>query len=132
MADLTDFAAIAAQDSGLRVVSTLRADSTIQASIVNAGVCEHPVSGERGVAFVAMGGSRKLANLRARPRVTVVARAGWQWCIVENLRGGRSWTARAPRRRRLIQVKALVSRLGVAGTGVDPVTPRFSGVCSAD
>jgi PPOX class probable F420-dependent enzyme len=83
MADLTDFAAIGAQDNGLCVVSTLRADATIQASVVNAGVYEHPVSGVRGVAFVAMGGSRKLANLRARPRVTVVARATWQWAAAE-------------------------------------------------
>lgn len=83
MADLSDFAAIGAQDDGLCVVSTLRADGTIQASVVNAGVYEHPVSGAGGVAFVAMGGSRKLANLRARPRVTVVARASWQWAATE-------------------------------------------------
>jgi PPOX class probable F420-dependent enzyme len=83
MADLSDFAAIGAQDSGLCVVSTLRADGTIQASVVNAGVYEHPVSRAGGVAFVAMGGSRKLANLRARPRVTVVARASWQWAAAE-------------------------------------------------
>jgi len=83
MTDLSDFAAIGAQDNGLCVVSTLRADGTIQASVVNAGVYEHPVSAERGVAFVAMGGSNKLANLRARPRVTVVARASWQWIAAE-------------------------------------------------
>jgi PPOX class probable F420-dependent enzyme len=85
MADLTDFARIAAEDNGLCVVSTLRADATIQASVVNAGVYEHPVSGVRGVAFVAIGGSRKLANLRARPRVTVVARASWQWAAAEGV-----------------------------------------------
>ena len=83
MADLTDFAGVSAQDNGLCVVSTLRADATIQASVVNAGVLEHPVSGARGVAFVAMGGSRKLANLRARPCVTLVARSGWQWVAAE-------------------------------------------------
>jgi hypothetical protein len=32
-----------------------------------------------------MGGSRKLANLRARPQVTVVARVGWEWVAVEGL-----------------------------------------------
>jgi len=83
MADLSDFASTAAQDGGLCFVSTLRADGTIQASVVNAGVYEHPASGAPGVALVAMGGSRKLANLRARPRVTVVARAGWQWVAAE-------------------------------------------------
>ena len=34
-------------------------------------------------AFVAVGGSRKLAHLRADPTVAVVVRAGWQWTAVE-------------------------------------------------
>ena len=83
MADLTDFARVGAKDSGLCVVSTLRADGTIQSSLVNAGVYEHPTTKVRGVAFVAMGGSRKLANLRLRPRITVVARSGWEWVAAE-------------------------------------------------
>ena len=83
MADLGDFARIGAEDNGLCVVTTLRANGTIQASVVNAGVLAHPVSGESVVGFVAMGGSRKLANLRVRPRVTLVARSGWQWTAVE-------------------------------------------------
>jgi hypothetical protein len=29
------------------------------------------------------GGSRKLVHLRARPRATIVVRAGWQWSAVE-------------------------------------------------
>ena len=55
----------------------------MQASVVNAGVLDHPVSGVRVLGFVAMGGSRKLANLRTRPRVTLVARVGWQWVAAE-------------------------------------------------
>src|SRR5947199_10249516 len=83
MADLADFARVGAEDNALCVVATLRADATIQASVVNAGVLDHPVSGARGVVFVAIGGSRKLHNLRSRPRVTLVARSGWQWVAVE-------------------------------------------------
>jgi PPOX class probable F420-dependent enzyme len=83
MADLGDFARIGAEDQGLCVVTTLRAKGTIQASVVNAGVLDHPVSGVKVVGFVAMGGSRKLVNLRARPRVTMVVRSGWQWVAVE-------------------------------------------------
>jgi PPOX class probable F420-dependent enzyme len=83
MADLGDFARIGAEDQGLCVVTTLRANGTIQASVVNAGVLDHPVSGVKVVGFVAMGGSRKLVNLRARPRVTMVVRSGWQWVAVE-------------------------------------------------
>jgi PPOX class probable F420-dependent enzyme len=82
MADLADFARLAAR-AGLCVVSTLRADATIQSSVVNAGVMDHPVTGRPVVALVARGHSRKLANLRARPRMTAVARDGWQWAAAE-------------------------------------------------
>lgn len=51
--------------------------------MVNAGVLDHPVTGEPVVGFVARGGVRKLANLRSRPRVTVVFRSGWEWLTVE-------------------------------------------------
>jgi PPOX class probable F420-dependent enzyme len=83
MTDLDDFARVAAEDRGLCVVATARRDGTVQASVVNAGVLEHPQDGQRVAALVAAGGSRKLANLRARPSVTVVARSGWRWVAVE-------------------------------------------------
>lgn len=71
------------RDHGLCVLSTLRGDGSIQSSVVNAGVMAHPRTGEPVVALVAIGGSLKLAHLRADPRATVVARAGWQWVTVE-------------------------------------------------
>lgn len=83
MNDLAGFARLVSRDHGLCVVSTLRQDGTIQASVVNAGVFDHPVTGLSTVAFVARGGSRKLANLRARPNTTVVVRAGWEWMAAE-------------------------------------------------
>ena len=83
MLDLVPFAGLVPLDHGLVVVSTARADGTIQASVVNAGVMDHPVSGKPVVAFVAAGAARRLVNLRARPRATVVIRAGWQWAGVE-------------------------------------------------
>jgi PPOX class probable F420-dependent enzyme len=83
MTDLQDFARLVARDHGLCVVSTLRPDSTIQSSLVNAGVLDHPVTGKPVVGLVARGLTRKLANLRARPRTTVVVRAGWEWVAVE-------------------------------------------------
>jgi PPOX class probable F420-dependent enzyme len=64
-------------------VSTLRADGSVQSSVVNAGVLDHPLRGEPVVGLVAVGGSRKLRNLRADPRVTIVVRAGWRWATVE-------------------------------------------------
>jgi len=80
---LEDFARLVQGDHGLVVVSTLRPDMTIQSSVVNAGVLAHPVSGEQVVGLVARGDSHRLAYLRARPRATVVVRAGWQWASVE-------------------------------------------------
>ena len=83
MGDLDAFAELTARDHGLVVVSTIRADGTVQSSVVNAGVIDHPVTGRPVVAFVAAGSAHRLRNLRARPRATVVMRAGWQWAGVE-------------------------------------------------
>jgi hypothetical protein len=77
--ELADFARVAAGDHGLCVASTLRADDTNRSSLVNAGVRDHPTLGHDVAAFVAIGGSRKLTHLRARPRATLTARTGWDW-----------------------------------------------------
>ncbi len=74
--------ALSRDDHGLAVVSTLRADQTIQASLVNAGVVTHPATGAEVLAFVTYG-KVKLANLRARPQLTVTFRNGWSWATVE-------------------------------------------------
>jgi PPOX class probable F420-dependent enzyme len=63
-------------DSGLAIVSTLRADHTIQSSLVNTGIV-----GDR-LAFVTYG-QVKLANLRARPQLSVAFRNGWKYATVE-------------------------------------------------
>jgi PPOX class probable F420-dependent enzyme len=83
MTDLEVFAKLVPLDNGLVVVSTSRANGTIQSSVVNAGVLDHPISGKSVVAFVAAGSSKRLVNLRVRSRATVVIRAGWQWAGVE-------------------------------------------------
>jgi PPOX class probable F420-dependent enzyme len=82
MTSLSDAVALAADESGLAVVATLRSDGSIQASLVNAGVIPHPETGEPALAFVTYG-LVKLANLRARPAVAVTFRNGWQWATVE-------------------------------------------------
>lgn len=83
MTDLSTFAELVSRDQGLCMFSTLRRDGSIQASVVNAGVLPHPLTGAQVVGLVAAGGTRKLQNLRADPRATIVARAGWQWAAVE-------------------------------------------------
>ncbi|MGH9049289.1 MAG: pyridoxamine 5'-phosphate oxidase [Acidimicrobiia bacterium] len=74
---------LGARESGLAVVFTTRADGTASGSVVNAGVLEHPVTGEPVVGFVARGEVRKLANVRMRPGVSLVFRSGWEWVAVE-------------------------------------------------
>ena len=83
MADLEAARALAAREQGLAVVVVSRPDGTPVVSVVNAGVLDHPVSGEAVVAFVARGGARKLAHLRHQPGVSVVFRSGWDWVAVE-------------------------------------------------
>src|SRR3954463_9832012 len=80
---LDDFNRVAGGDQFLCIVTTTRADATVQASLVNAGVLPHPATGVAVVGLVARGDARKLRHLRARPRMTVVARSGWEWAAVE-------------------------------------------------
>jgi PPOX class probable F420-dependent enzyme len=82
MTTLSEFADLARSEHGLVVVATQRADRSIQASLVNAGVLDHPSTGEPVVGFVTYG-RVKLANLRSVPRLAVTARSGWKWATVE-------------------------------------------------
>jgi PPOX class probable F420-dependent enzyme len=82
MTALEDAFTLARDDNGLAVVSTLRADHTIQSSLINAGPLPHPATGEPTLGFVTYG-RVKLANLRARPQIAVTFRRGWQWSTVE-------------------------------------------------
>jgi PPOX class probable F420-dependent enzyme len=82
MTTLDDAVQLGAKEQGLAVVATLRADGTIQSSVVNAGVMRHPLVDQPVLAFVTYG-KVKLANLRARPQLTATFRSGWQWVAVE-------------------------------------------------
>ena len=83
MANIEDFRRLVAGDHGLVVVSAIRDDGTISSSVVNAGVLQHPVTGETVVGMVVRGGTKKLANWRKRPYANVVIRSGWQWAAAE-------------------------------------------------
>jgi PPOX class probable F420-dependent enzyme len=82
MTTLDDVAMLGAKEKGLAVISTLRADATIQTSLVNAGVMAHPLAEGQVLAFVTYG-RVKLANLRVRPQLTATFRSGWAWAAVE-------------------------------------------------
>jgi PPOX class probable F420-dependent enzyme len=74
---------LVAADHGLAVVATTRADGSVQASVVNAGVLDDPVTNRPVVGLVAGGSALKLRLLRRTGRATVVFRAGWEWVSVE-------------------------------------------------
>ncbi len=82
MTALEDAFALSRDDNGLAVVSTLRADNTIQSSLINAGPLPHPATGQPTLSFVTYG-RVKLANLRARPQIAATFRQGWRWATVE-------------------------------------------------
>ncbi|HEY1625464.1 MAG TPA: pyridoxamine 5'-phosphate oxidase family protein [Streptosporangiaceae bacterium] len=83
MSGIEEFERLVPGDHGLVVVSTRRADGTIQSSVVNAGVITHPVTGARVVGLVSRGDAHRLKNLRERPYASVVIRVGWQWAGIE-------------------------------------------------
>jgi PPOX class probable F420-dependent enzyme len=82
MTTLDEAVALAKEESGLAVISTVRADGTVQASLVNVGLLPHPANGQPALGFTTYG-RVKLANLRARPQLAVTFRNGWQWATVE-------------------------------------------------
>lgn len=82
MATLDDAIELGRRERFLAVVSTLRADGSVQATVVNAGVLDDPLGGGRVVGFVTYG-QVKLRNLRARPQTAVTFRSGWSWATVE-------------------------------------------------
>lgn len=85
MAELAEFEALVPAEHGLAVLTVIGADGRMRPSVVNIGVLDHPLTGARVVGAVIQGRAAKLANLRARPRISVVLRAGWQWAGVEGV-----------------------------------------------
>jgi PPOX class probable F420-dependent enzyme len=69
-------------ETGLAIVSTVRADLTVQSTLVNTGLIEHPEDGSPVLAFVTYGGV-KLRNQRERPQIAVAFRSGWRYATVE-------------------------------------------------
>ncbi|QBI54468.1 TIGR03618 family F420-dependent PPOX class oxidoreductase [Streptomonospora litoralis] len=67
----------------LGVVSTTRADGSVQSTVVTAGIIAHPVSGAQTVAFTSAGTSAKLRFLRRRPQATIVFQPDFHWTAVE-------------------------------------------------
>ena len=83
MATVDDIRDLVALDHGLASLSTLRRDGSVQSTVVNAGVMDHPVGGHPVAAFVGRPATRKITHLRENPRATLLWRAGWAWVAAE-------------------------------------------------
>lgn len=83
MATVDDIQRLVGLDHGLASLSTVRADGSVQSTVVNAGVVDHPVTGKPVAAFVGRPATRKIAHLRANPAATLLWRAGWAWVAAE-------------------------------------------------
>lgn len=82
MGALQDAWELSRSETGLAIVSTVRADQTVQSTLVNTGIIGHPAGGEPVLAFVTYG-AVKLRNLRERPQIAVAFRSGWRYATVE-------------------------------------------------
>lgn len=83
VASIAEVRELSKLDHGLATLATVRDDGFLQLTVVNAGIVTHPVSGADVGAFVTLCSTRKLAHLRARPRATLLWRAGWLWVALE-------------------------------------------------
>src|SRR5204863_10119603 len=82
-ADLDLVRRLVGADHGLAIITTTRADGSVQASLVNAGVLTDPLSGEPAIGAVVRANAVKLRLLRRTPRATIVVRSGWEWVAVD-------------------------------------------------
>ena len=80
--DLDHVRRLVRQDS-LAVITTVRPDGTIHASVVNAGIVDDPITNQPRVGLVSAGASRKLQHLRRSARAALVFRHGADWVAVE-------------------------------------------------
>lgn len=83
MATIDDIQRIVALDHGLASLSTVRRDGTVHSAVVNAGIVDHPVTGQSVAAFVGRPATLKMTHLRQNPIATLQWRAGWAWVAAE-------------------------------------------------
>jgi hypothetical protein len=83
VASIDDARRLVQLELGLSTLSSVRSDGSVQLIVVNAGIVEHPVTGDDVAAFVARGGTRKIEHLRKHPWAALNWRAGWAWVTVE-------------------------------------------------
>ena len=83
MPDLAVVRDLAALADHFAVLATSRKDGTVHASLVKAGVLDHPDTGEASVGIVVGGDARKLGHLRTTGQATIVFSRGARWVAVD-------------------------------------------------
>jgi PPOX class probable F420-dependent enzyme len=83
VATVDDIRKLVSMDHGLASLSIVRRDGSVQSTVVNAGVIDHPVTGAPIAAFVGRPATHKITHLRANPMATLLWRAGWAWVAAE-------------------------------------------------
>jgi hypothetical protein len=73
----------AGAERGLGIISVARADGSVQSTLVNAGVMNHPVTGEPTLACVVRASAIKLRLLRNHGMATLTFRTGWRYAAAE-------------------------------------------------
>jgi PPOX class probable F420-dependent enzyme len=83
MASIDDVRELAGSEQGLCVVAAPRRDGTVHASVINAGVMDHPLSGETVVGFVVRDQAHKVNLIRSHGRASITYRRAWRWVGIE-------------------------------------------------
>ena len=81
--DLAQVQRIAADADNLAIVAVTRADGTIHASLVSAGLLEDPVSHEPSIGIIVSGRAAKLRHLRDVGRAAIVFQSGHAWTTID-------------------------------------------------
>lgn len=81
--DLEALRQLAGDAQNLAVLAVTRADGTVHASLVSAGVIDRPPDGQPSIGVVVAGNAVKLRHLRRARRATAVFHAGYRWVAVE-------------------------------------------------
>lgn len=83
MSNLAGLKELAMATDFFAVLATTRPDATVHASLVKAGVLDHPDTGQPSIGIVVGAAARKLGHLRHSGDATIVFAHGARWMAVE-------------------------------------------------
>ena len=87
MATIEDIKRLVALDHGLASLSTLRGDGTVQSTVVNAGMVDHPVTGTPVAAFVGRDDATNAPTAQARAASLPDGWRPWRTALRQEVKG---------------------------------------------